>query len=72
MYRQKQTQICSGVESLRWQDLSSHEDLLHQLRQYTKKMGQVHAHVLVLLQFGRVQLKIKKRQMRHWTKSEFI
>lgn len=52
--------ICLVVQSVRWEDLSSHEDLLHQLRQYVEKMSQVHGHILVLFQFGRVQLRGKK------------
>lgn len=42
---------------LRWKDLCSHEDLLHQLRQDVEEVRQVQVHVLVLLQFRRVQLE---------------
>lgn len=42
---------------LRWEDLSSHEDLLHQLRQDVEEMSQVQVHILILFQFRRVQLK---------------
>lgn len=37
--------------SLRWKDLSSHEDLLYQLRQDVEEMCQVHVHILILFQF---------------------
>lgn len=37
--------------SLRWKDLSSHEDLLHQLRQYVEEMPQIHIHIFILFQF---------------------
>lgn len=45
------------VLCLRWQDLSGHEDLLHQLRQDGEEVCQVQTHVLVLLQLGGVQLE---------------
>lgn len=42
---------------LRGQDLSSHEDLLHQLRQDEEEVGQVQINILILLQFRGVQLE---------------
>lgn len=48
---------------LRWKDLCSHEDLLHQFRQDVEKMRQVQVHVLVLLQFRRVQLEGKQKKL---------
>lgn len=40
--------ICTRV-FLRWKDLCSPEDLLHQFRQDVEEMKQVQVHVLVLL-----------------------
>lgn len=45
---------------LRWKNLCSHEDLLHQFRQDVEEMRQVQVHILILLQFRRVQLKGKQ------------
>jgi len=42
---------------LRWQDLGSHEDLLHQLGQDVEEVRQVQVDVVVLVQLGRVQLE---------------
>lgn len=39
---------------LRWEDLSGHEDLLHQLRQDVEEMSQIQVHIFVLFQFRRV------------------
>lgn len=47
---------------LRWKDLCSHEDLLHQFRQDVEEVRQVQVHVLVLLQFRRVQLEGKQEK----------
>lgn len=46
--RTRQTLICTRV-FLRWKDLCSPEDLLHQFRQDVEEMKQVQVHVLVLL-----------------------
>ncbi len=36
---------------LRWQNLCSHEDLLHQLGQDVEEMSQVQVHIFILFQF---------------------
>lgn len=58
IWNDRKRQICDSYSCvfLRWKDLCSHEDLLHQFRQDVEEMRQVQVHVLVLLQFRRVQL----------------
>lgn len=61
------------VVLLRREDLSGHEDLLHQLGQDVEEMSQVQVHVFVLLQFGRVQLEMDKAEFGRWCKiSAFV
>lgn len=52
--------VCARCLFLRREDLGSHEDLLHQLRQDVEEMSQVQVHIFVLFQFRRVQLETQE------------
>ena len=54
--RQNNSDSTGSSKCLRWQDLSGHEDLLHQFRQDVEEVRQVQVDVVVLVQLGRVEL----------------
>lgn len=44
---------------LRWQDLSSQEDLFYQFWQDVEEMSKVQVHIIILFQFWGIQLKLQ-------------